>query len=239
MPAAPIDHKRAEGLATSLRNDLVRNYEGLVEDIERPLTRMLETAVDATANADGVLDRIIPIDRHQAVRAAAGGDGYVPALDQVLGVGLSRALRRVLRRTPGSAWATDVSEELVATAGASDTRCVVLADALADRIREGCAGVRELGDPWAGRVAEAFQETATPLTTWHQPLTAECATALRLTALCLAAETGEHGADRLRATFNEIAAGVTFLQQRAEDGGPSTETIILAAGAPVGGGHAS
>lgn len=106
-----------------------------------------------------------------------------------------------------------------------DTEFVVSVDELAHRIREACTSMRELTDSWAALVATALQDTALPVATWQQPLSADSAIAIRLAALCLAAEADSA---RLRTTFHEIAAGVTFLERRAAGEGPITETIILA-----------
>jgi hypothetical protein len=63
----------------------------------------------------------------------------------------------------------------------------------------------------------------------QQPLTTDTATAIRLAALCLAAEADAREANQLGDTFREIAAGVTLLERRVTGQAVPTETIMLAA----------
>jgi len=67
-----------------------------------------------------------------------------------------------------------------------------------------------------------------PIFTRQQPLTTHTTTAIRLAALCLAAEADAREANQLGDTFREIAAGVTLLQRRATGQAIPTETIMLA-----------
>jgi hypothetical protein len=64
----------------------------------------------------------------------------------------------------------------------------------------------------------------------RQPLTPEKATALRLTALCLAVQRDKVAKEVLGNRYRMIAAGVTLLERRAGRQSPVTETIILATG---------
>jgi hypothetical protein len=82
--------------------------------------------------------------------------------------------------------------------------------------------------PWAYQVVSNLEKTALPIFTRQQRLTSDTATALRLAALCLAAEADARDANQLGDTFREIAAGVTLLERRASGQAPPTETIILA-----------
>jgi hypothetical protein len=66
--------------------------------------------------------------------------------------------------------------------------------------------------------------------TRQEPLTADTATAIRLAALCLAAEADAISGDTAGNTYREIAAGITLLERRATGQAPVTETIILATG---------
>ena len=82
--------------------------------------------------------------------------------------------------------------------------------------------------PWAYQVVSNLEKTALPIFTRQQPLTSDTATALRLAALCLAAEADACDANLLGNTFREIAAGVTLLERRANGQTRPTEMIILA-----------
>jgi len=113
---------------------------------------------------------------------------------------------------------------------------VVSLDMLADKVHGGREALLELlgppdeatRPPWAYQVTSNLEKTALPIFTRQQPLTPDTATALRLAALCLAAEADARDANLLGNTFREIAAGVTLLERRANGQTRPTEMIILA-----------
>ena len=82
--------------------------------------------------------------------------------------------------------------------------------------------------PWAHQIIRNFQEIALPIFTRQQSMTMDTATAIRLTALCLAAEADARAANQVGDTFREFAAGVTLLERRANGQAIPTETIMLA-----------
>ncbi|GAB3491156.1 NACHT domain-containing protein [Amycolatopsis cihanbeyliensis] len=230
-PAVPLDHKRVRALVSDLNNERTLNeYEyKLAEESEDSLVRLLEHAVEAIGN-DHPLGRVVDVSQARALDLAADTD-YVRALQHTLGSALAQSLSRVLDDGARRDWPARLGRELVAATSVPETEFVVYPDTLAERLRSGCAAVRgRLPGSWAAAVAGTLEETAGPMVSrpWERPLTEEAAAAIRLAAFCLAAEADAGNIDHLRATFLEIAAGVTFLQRRATDDGLITQTIVLA-----------
>ena len=154
-----------------------------------------------------------------------------------MGSALSRALTRVLNQkdTFTSTASVEFSHALAEETGIAGATYVVSPDTLADKVHSGRGALLELLGPsdedlppWAYQVVSNLEKTALPIFTRQQPLTSDTATALRLAALCLAAEADVRDANQLGDTFREIAAGVTLLERRANGQVPPTEMIILA-----------
>ncbi|WP_216214919.1 NACHT domain-containing protein [Amycolatopsis aidingensis] len=230
-PAVPLDHKRVRALVSDLNNERTLNeYEyKLAEESEDSLVRLLERAV-AAIGADHPLERLVRVSQARARELAADAD-YAEALEHTLGSALARSLARVLDDGARRDWADRLGRELVATTRIPETEFVVYPDTLAERLRDGCTAMRErFPGSWAAAVAGALEDAAGPVVSrpWERRLTGDAMAAIRLAAFCLAAEAGTRGADRLRATFLEIAAGVTFLQRHATEEGLVTQTIVLA-----------
>jgi hypothetical protein len=137
---------------------------------------------------------------------------------------------------PTSDWPAGFAQEFANVTGIAKTHYVVSPDTLADKVQSGQQDlVSLLGPldgaaslPWAHQVARNLRKTALPIFTRRQPLTTDTATAIRLAALCLAAEADASEANQLGDTFREIAAGVTLLERRATGKAVPTETIMLA-----------
>jgi hypothetical protein len=155
-----------------------------------------------------------------------------------MGSALSYALVRVLREdTPSATWPAEFSRVFIEQTRITRRPIDVMSpDALVDEVRSGRKALLELLEPlgavaassWVYQIAGGLEETALPILSRQQPLTADSATALRLTVLCLAAEADALAKDELGDTFRAIAAGVTLLERRANNQAPATETIILA-----------
>ncbi len=154
-----------------------------------------------------------------------------------MGSALAHALTRVLHRNkPAAAWPAEFAQEFIEETGIAKTHYVASPDTLADKVHSGQQALVNLFGPpdqaaplrWAHQVARNLQETALPIFTRQQPLTANTATAIRLAALCLAAEADAREANQLGDTFREIAAGVTLLERRATGQAVPTETIMPA-----------
>ncbi len=137
---------------------------------------------------------------------------------------------------PTAAWSAEFAQVFVDETGIAKAHYVVAPDTLADKVHSGQQALVDLfgtpdgaaSRPWAHQVARNLQETALPIFTRQQPLTVDNATAIRLAALCLAAEADAREANQLGDTFREIAAGVTLLERRATGQAVPTETIMLA-----------
>jgi hypothetical protein len=205
----------ARDLARDFARDFARDLDRL-RDLARDLARVLDRVRDLARDLDGVLAR---------------------DLDLVMGSALSHALTRVLRQgTATSTWSVKFSHALVEATGIARATYIVSLDMLADKVHSGRGALLELLGPpdeaalppWAYQVISNLEKTALPIFTRQQPLTSDTATALRLAALCLAAEADVRDANQLGDTFREIAAGVTLLERRANGQAPPTETIILA-----------
>jgi hypothetical protein len=150
---------------------------------------------------------------------------------------LTHALTRVLHRnTSAATWLAKFAQELIDETGVAKADYVVSPDTLVDKVHSGHQALMNLFGPpdgaaplpWAHQVVRNLQETALPIFTRQQRLTKDTATAIRIAALCLAAEADVRDAHQLGDTFREIAAGVTLLERRATGQAVPTETIMLA-----------
>jgi hypothetical protein len=149
------------------------------------------------------------------------------SLEQVLGRALSRAQAGLLLAgTSAAAWAKDLAAALTAAAGAAAATAPKSPETLAGAISR--AREKTTGPAWARQVATNLELESLPVFARQRTLTPNSATALRLAALCLAAEMRTEDRGELGAAFHEIAAGVTLLQRRASGQAPPTERIVLA-----------
>lgn len=80
---------------------------------------------------------------------------------------------------------------------------------------------------WASKAAFALEEVAVPVFARKRDLTPDTATAIRLAALCLAAETPTLRTGVLSQTFRQLAAGVSLLERRTNGQAVCNETIVL------------
>jgi hypothetical protein len=82
---------------------------------------------------------------------------------------------------------------------------------------------------WASAVAEPLERNAESVLSRAERPSPETSTAIRLAALCLAAEADDLGHKEIGDMFREVAAGITWLQKRASGELPATEVIMPAA----------
>jgi hypothetical protein len=109
----------------------------------------------------------------------------------------------------------------------SDEPRVVEPDLLADAVGRMLILVRESLPVWpAHEVAARLAVLALPVFTWQEAIDPATAAAIRLAALCLAAQAGDQ--PELLDLCQGIAAGVTLLERRTDGRAPLTETIVLA-----------
>lgn len=190
------------------------------------LARVLDLAI--SRNLDAALVRVLGID--------LGVDRALD-LEAVMGRALSHAVTHVLRQTTTTAtWPAEFAQAFADEAGIATATYVVSPDLLADKVHRAHKELRELLSPpnkadplpWGYQVASNLEESALPIFNRQHPLNSDTATALRLAALCVAAEADARQAQQLGNTFREIAAGVTLLERRATGQALPTEAIILA-----------
>jgi NACHT domain len=81
---------------------------------------------------------------------------------------------------------------------------------------------------WASVVAERLARNAEPVFSRVQRPSRETSSAIRLAALCLAAEADALGLKEIGDMLREVAVGITWLQKRAAGDIPATEVIMLA-----------
>lgn len=139
---------------------------------------------------------------------------------------------------PERAWRRRVAKEFLDAARVAMKRGRVAAvESLADNVRAiRQALIEATPRAWARQAASHLEETAVPVLTRQEPLTANKVTAIRLAALCLAHEPEARRITALGDAFCNIFVGITVLEQRT-DAGPainnSTSTGIDAPPKPA------
>jgi hypothetical protein len=242
-----LNRALALDLALDLAFDLVFDLAGgrdlqlrraLDRDLHLP--RDLDRALDLAFDRDRALDRALDLG---FARARGLDRDLALDLDRVTGSGLSQVLTRTYRTTLAT-WPTDFSQAFVEVTGINDTKYIVSPDTLVDKVHSGREALFEIIRPpegnvksrrfsypshsWAYRVVSNFEKMALPIFIRQHSFTSDTATALRITALCLAVEADTRGAHPVGNTFREIAAGVTLLERRLNHQTLPTETILLA-----------
>lgn len=211
----PLDLARAGGLNRTLAFAL-------------SLARTLDLAL---ARA---LDRALKHARPRALALAGALDDYRA---HVMGNALARALTHALRRdVSATTWPTEFVKEFIAATDIAKSTYVISPEILVDKLGRGHETlINLLGAPdgltspsWAHQIARNLQKISLPIFNGQQRLTMDTATAIRLAALCLAAEADVRHTNQLGDLFREIAAGVTLLERRATGQAALTETIMLA-----------
>lgn len=142
---------------------------------------------------------------------------------------LSRSLDRVFQSAKPSDWLREFFEVFTEVTRSPELTRVASLDALANNVRSGRKALIEATSTrWTQRVTSRLEENALPVFNRQLPLTANKATAIRLAALCLAAEADVHCPSPVGDTFRNIATGITLLERRSTGQAPATEIIILA-----------
>ena len=259
--APALEPGRARELARTIDFDRTLDLaETLNVILDRDLSRASESA--RTVNPDGTLAvggglvlqgeltrgidlvRALGLDLDLNLGLALGQD-----LNVVFGNALAQLLSDILgpqvpfhEHSATAAFQARVAGKLLDLSAIPATAHVVSLDRLADQVRSARSKLIQrlpveqppqgLAVPWALEVANRLERTAVPIFTRQQRLDPATAAAIRLPALCLAAEAHELCGSKADPTdtFHDIARGITLLERRHNGQLPPTETIHPALG---------
>ncbi|MBM7859349.1 NACHT domain-containing protein [Lentzea nigeriaca] len=241
---------RTHAIAHVLAKDLARELEFcsmMSDDMEQAgsmlarlsanvdhLTDLLDREVAVLHALDNPLGRDLDFARSLAYVLALNLPA-TPDHPTVMGRALSNALSAACATTTAhSHWLTGFSKALATEAAAVDLNHVVIPSELTNDIATAKQTMLALpaknhsGRQWAQLVVRRLHDLAMPVCAAEDPCpTADQATAIRLAALCLAAEADDWADEHLGDLFRWIAAGVTLLERRAIGVAAPTETILL------------
>jgi hypothetical protein len=141
----------------------------------------------------------------------------VPVLDSVLAEAALAAM------TGGST----ISAEFIRRTQAETSHIVDL-DLLSGELKKHF--LSPAGQLWPVDLPDRVRATATAVYQRRQRITSDTATALRLTALCLATQADRIARPEVGDKYREFSAGITLIERRANGESPVNETIILATG---------
>jgi hypothetical protein len=251
------DATRACQLTRDLTRDLVqdlalaqelcvRSLPAHVLGIDLVLTgvRQVADALDGSLRRTRVLDsaltRYVDADRTLAGVLRSGGE-VEPFAGRLLAEALSQALQQsaAARTSDLTTLRAAFGGALVAGGRVAEGGHVLAPDCLADKVRSGLRAVERsmaagssaggpASSPWTVvQVARRLAEVALPVFCWQQPLTSDAAIAVRVGALCVAAEADARSVAGVGELFREIAAGVTLVERRTNGHAPTTEAILL------------
>ncbi|HEX3590374.1 MAG TPA: NACHT domain-containing protein [Pseudonocardiaceae bacterium] len=156
----------------------------------------------------------------------------IRALENAQGVAVTRALARTLREsaTDRGTWSEDFGAAFQSEITPDDGSVTVTPDtllcALDETYHERLAPGRE--QTWWRDTAALLERLILMVAHRETALTTDFSRAMRLAALCLAAEAARHGDTELADSYYRIAAGVLLLQRRADATSIPDETILLA-----------
>jgi hypothetical protein len=155
-------------------------------------------------------------------------------------------LSRVLNRIPVAgldSWISDLADYFVGETIAERFEVVASPDVLTANAERAAMTVQDIYDNhdeedeeegyvlptvWACRATAELAKVAKPVFERVTPVSAAAATAIRLVALCLAAEPVPHRGGIIGQLCRETAAGATLLERRAKGMSEPTETVRLA-----------
>ncbi|WP_328609331.1 NACHT domain-containing protein [Amycolatopsis sp. NBC_00345] len=237
----PFDTARKRGpdkesdLVHDLDRSLSRDFEyarrlagALGKDLDRALEPELELDLDIVLGLDLARD---------AERGPAPSAEFERHFTRLTGPALARALAQALHESQDlktgdwHRFQDAFARAFVAAADIGTTGYVVPPGSLAAEIQRACEAVRAGAGPAAGRLGEVtvrLEELAVPVFGRERELTVGTAKAIRIAALCLAAEAETLADSGSAAAFRRVAAGVSLLELRRSSQSPATETIVLA-----------
>jgi hypothetical protein len=199
-------------------------------NVAQTLVRTRDLALDPAQ--DNLIHTLNLANARVRALDAGRGDGDIQhTLDGLIGVALSGALGRALGRGPGTDdWPAEFARAFVERTNIATGSWEISMDMLVGDLRNGYRDLLVLlaKERWAYSVAHRLEQLAIPIITRQVPITSGAATAVRLAALCLAAEADDRKLSQVGDLYRSVAAGVTLLERRADGRAPVTETIILA-----------
>jgi hypothetical protein len=247
------DATRACQLTRDLTHDLVQDLDQARDLVRHSLpahvlgidlvlsgTRDLADALDGSLRRARTLDSTLrrDIDGHRTLARVLRPDGALePFTGHLLATLLTESVRQFSAARTGDVQTLRAAfgDALVRESRLVGTEYVIAPDSLADRVRSGVSAIerrvvvsQDASSPWTPLVvARRLAEVALPVFCWQRPLTPEAAIAVRVGALCLAAETDARALPDLGDLFRQIAAGVTLVERRTTGAAPTTEAILL------------
>lgn len=197
----------------------------LVRMLDNDLDRALATHPERTLDTVLGLDRAAEIDRAPIPMSEL--DTHVEAL---LGKAFARALSLATQNSGPSredGFPEAFAEAFVRATGIDAAEQTVSPDALVSQVRQAYADVRATADPgaWLLDAAARLEHLAVPVFGRERPMPAATATAIRVSALCMAVELEARG--RSGAGLRKVAAGASLLTLRRGSTAHPTETIVL------------
>jgi energy-coupling factor transporter ATP-binding protein EcfA2 len=186
-----------------------------------------QMALGADPGPDGVGERLsLEINRSKldAVSGARRLPDDVPEFE-VRPTALSRGLSRTVSSQQSGPWLSEFKSGFTSVAKIGDVDQIVSLDALASKMRDCRRSLSELeSDAWVSELAETMARIALPVFNREVDLTPDNATSIRISALCLTAVADPAASNDLQ----NLAAGITLLEQRTRDSAAASETIVLA-----------
>ena len=223
-----------------LAADLVR-ARALADDLARDLKLALDCAklrdLDIVEDLDNALERA----RVLATGLGSGQSGkaidtVAPlAMGPALGSALSDTVREFVGRNarrPLSQVAAEFVQQLARRSNTESGACAISLETLTERARD-----QHLFDPsliqsstqMCHIMAAYLEKAITPILNREVDINRESAAVIRFCSICLAAEATTQGGDLSTGDqFREIAAGITFLEERILGNRPPDEMLILA-----------
>ena len=227
--------------ACDLTRDLAINLDHVRAGIR---DGSLQRAIEMTPVLAATIDRIS--DRRMT--SSLSYRKTRPVLDMVcclaLGRAFSNAASGALRsRVQTGEWVAHFAQAFIDAAGiAGGGHLTADPETMGKTLREAAGDLEDIfgneqGDrhkvsAWSARLAGHLRRTAEPIFAGAERPTPDKATAIRIAALCLAAETEAIQRQDIGDMFRRIAAGITLLERRSTGELQAAEVIMLAADRP-------
>ena len=227
--------------------DGLANSRALVLDrlLVRVLNSVLVRVLDGLLDLGGVLDVTVEIDNsiHQYLLPRNGED-LKPTLEAACRLGLGRAFSQAIEKAllygkQPEYWLDHFASAFIEAAEIDPAErlatnpadlAVLLNDSTSKLIEalSKAQGESSGERSWSIVTAKRLAQIAEPIFTRVERLTSGRAAYIRMAALCLSAEAESIERKEIAEMFRRVAAGVTFLEQRASGDQQARELIMLA-----------